>query len=49
MVSAAVLVTTHSVFAILALGGFACQTEERFGLSFVPPGMLPLDQAGMLR
>ena len=33
VVSAAVLITTHSVVAILAVGAFARQTGERFGLS----------------
>jgi Na+/H+ antiporter NhaC len=33
VVSAAVLITTHSVVAILAVGEFARQTGERFGLS----------------
>jgi len=33
VVTGAVLLTTHSVVAILATGPFACQTGERFGLS----------------
>ena len=33
VVSAAVLITTHSVVAILAVGAFARQTGEHFGLS----------------